>query len=121
MLEITKVSERRLDIALSGAIDGAQMTKGLDDLIRLSRDLRGGRMLYTITDFRMPSWEALAVEMTRLPALFGLLGKYDRCAVLSDTAWLRRAAEMEGAVIPGLEIKSFDLGQQDAAEAWLEA
>jgi hypothetical protein len=39
--------------------------------------------------------------------------------VLSDTAWLRTATEVEGALIPELEIKAFDLHEAGAAEAWL--
>ncbi|WP_333713965.1 STAS/SEC14 domain-containing protein [Yoonia sp.] len=78
-------------------------------------------MLYRITSFAMPSLGAIGVEMARLPKLFGLLGKYDRCAVLTDIPWLRTAAEMEGALIPGLEIKAFALDAVDDAESWLIA
>ena len=38
---------------------------------------------------------------------------------MSDTGWIKKAAEIEGALIPGLVIKSFDLDAEDAAEAWL--
>ncbi len=81
--------------------------------------MKHGRMLYRITDFAMPTFGAFAVEFERLPKLFALVGRFDRCAVLTDTAWLRTAAEIEGALIPGLEVKAFDLGRAEAAEAWL--
>ncbi|WP_176219196.1 STAS/SEC14 domain-containing protein [Planktotalea arctica] len=57
----------------------------------------------------------------RLPSLFALLTRLDKCAVLSDENWLRKAAAVDGALFPGLEIKSFEPDERDAAEAWLAA
>lgn len=119
MLTVSKPSPDRVDVTLSGTLDADAMRRGLDDLIRLSEGVRNGRMLYRITDFSMPTLAAIGVEIGRLPKLFALVSRFDRCAVLSDVAWLRRAAEIEGALIPGLEIKSFELPDAAAAEAWL--
>ena len=119
MFHITKIAENRLDIALSGSIDSDEMGQALDDLIAQSEEISHGRMLYTITDFAMPSMAAIGVEMTRLPKMFGLLGKFDRCAVVCDTQWIRTAAEVEGALLPGLEIKAFETAE--VAETWLTA
>ena len=120
MLTITKPEPNRVDIELSGRVSSEEMAKGLDDLLELSQDVNKGTMLYTITSFAFPDLGAIAVEMARLPKLFGLLGRFDRCAVLSDAAWLRTAAEVEGALIPGFDINAFDLSERDAAEAWLK-
>lgn len=119
MFEITKKSADRVDIELSGKLDAETMRIALDELIEASEDVRNGRMLYRIKDISMPTFGAIGVEMARIPKLFGLLGKFDKCAVLSDADWLRRAAEFEGALFPGIDIKSFDLDESDAAEAWL--
>ncbi|MGJ8604318.1 MAG: STAS/SEC14 domain-containing protein [Marivita sp.] len=119
MLTITKTEANRVDIDLSGKIDSEEMAKGLDDLLDMSQDVNAGRMLYTITSFAFPDLGAMAVEMARLPKLIGLLGRYDRCAVLCDTGWIRTAAEIEGALFPGIDIKGFELSERDTAEAWL--
>lgn len=121
MLKIEKKSNTRVDIGLSGALDSQAMREGLDALIKASEDVEHGVMLYRIENFSLPTFGALSVEFGKLPELFSLLGKYDRCAVLCDRAWLRAAAEFEGALIPGLSIKAFQLGETAAAEAWLEA
>lgn len=121
MLTITKPSENRIDIELSGSIDADAMRQGLDDLIAQSEGVTQGRMLYRITDFELPSLGAIGVEFSRMPKLFGLLGKFDKCAVLSDTSWIRKAAEVEGALFPGIKIKGFEMQDVDGAEAWLEA
>lgn len=119
MLTVTRPSPDRVDIALSGTLNAEAMRAGLDELIRLSEDMKNGRMLYRITDFSMPTIGAIGVELRRLPKLFALIARFDRCAVVSDAGWLRTAAEIEGRVIPGLEIRSFDLPDAGAAEAWL--
>ena len=119
MLKVTRPKADRVDITLEGTLDAETMRQGLDDLIAETADMANGQMLYRIGDFSWPSAGALAVELTRLPQLYQLLGKISRCAVITDIAWLRRAAEVEGALIPGLEIKSFDLGEDRAALDWL--
>ncbi|MEM9009877.1 MAG: STAS/SEC14 domain-containing protein [Pseudomonadota bacterium] len=119
MLTITKPAPDRVDIELKGVLDAEAMRRALDDLIAKSEDVSGGRMLYRIPEFALPTLGAIGVELRRLPKLFGLLGKFDRCAVLSDAAWIRTAAEIEGALFPGITIKSFALEEDAAAEAWL--
>lgn len=119
MLTITKPSENRVDIELRGELDADTMRTALDDLIEKSENVTGGRMLYRIPEFAMPTLGAIGVEFSRLPKLFGLLGKFDRCAVLSDAGWIRTAAEVEGRLFPGIEIKAFALDEVEAAEAWL--
>ena len=119
MITVTKPSAVRVDVAIEGAIDADMMRAGLDDLIAKSDGVTDGRMLYTITNIAMPSLGAIGVELEKLPKLFGLLGKISKCAVLSDAAWVRKIAEVEGALLPGMTIKSFEMSDVDAAEAWL--
>ena len=121
MITVTKPEEDRVDIELHGALNADTMRTALDDLIAKSENITNGRMLYTISKFALPTLGAIGVEVSRLPKLFGLLGKFDKCAVLCDTEWLRKAAEIEGAIFPGLEIKSFELDQTEEAEAWLSS
>jgi hypothetical protein len=120
MLKVTKVDTNRVDLTLSGSIDADEMRKGLDEILALSEGVQNGQMLYRITDFAFPSLEAIGVEFARLPKLFSLLGRFDRCAVVTDTDWLRTAAEFEGMLFPGITIKGFALDEAEKAEAWLE-
>lgn len=119
MFDINKKSDNRVDITISGKVDREMMKTGVDDLIEKSESVKSGSMLYTFTDFQMPSWDAFGVEFTRIPKLFGLLSKYERIAVVSDAAWIRTGAEIEGALIPGVQIKSFELSEKADAEKWL--
>jgi hypothetical protein len=119
MFTITTPADDRVDIEVRGSIDSDEMRAGLDALIDKSKDISNGKMLYTIKEFEMPTLGALTVEMQHLPGLFSLLGKFDRCAVVTDASWLRTAAEIEGRLIPGLEIRGFEEKAAHAAENWL--
>jgi hypothetical protein len=120
MLNVSKSKANRLNVALSGALDTDEMRSALDAFSQESEGISNGKILYTISDFEMPTLGAMAVELYRMPKLLGLIGNFDKCAVLCDTAWIRTAAEIEGAVILSLAIKSFGLKDIEAAEAWLD-
>jgi hypothetical protein len=121
MFKVTKRGDNRLDIELSGRLDSDEMKAALDDLIDQSDAIENGKMLYDIIDFNMPSMNAIAIELSRMPELFGLIKKYSKVAVLSDTNWIKKASELEGMLIPGLDIKAFDREQREQAEKWLES
>lgn len=119
MLLIRKTAPNRIEIELSAPLDSVMMEAGLDDLIEKSEGIENGVILYRITSFSMPTFGAFVTEMEKLPQLMHLLGKFEKCAVLTDQGWLKAAAVVEGALLPGLQIKAFDLAEHTAAEAWL--
>lgn len=119
MLIVTHPAPNRLDIELSAMLDADMMRAGLDDLFEKSQAITDGLLMYKIPSFSMPTGGALVVEMMRLPQMFEMIRHFKRCAVVTDIAWLRTAAEFEGAMIPQLEIKGFAMDDLDAAESWL--
>jgi hypothetical protein len=119
MFKINQNGENRLDIELGGKLNAEQMRIALDELVEKSKNIEKGKMLYDVINFHLPSLEAIAIEFSRLPSMFGLLKKFDRAAVLTDKTWLKKVSEFEGAFFPGLEIKAFDRDQKEEAEAWL--
>ncbi len=116
---VHKNGNSRVDIEIRGRINGDDMRAGLDALTEASKDITHGQMLYRITDFQLPSLDALGIELSRFPALFSLIRKFDRVAVLADQWWIKKAGELEGLLIPGMDIKTFNLDETEQAEAWL--
>ena len=43
----------------------------------------------------------------------------ERCALITDSTWIRNSAKVEGAVIPGLELMAFDTEDAGTAKKWL--
>lgn len=119
MITVTPESDTLIRLQASGRIDAAEMEKGLEELLRLTRDRERVNMLYIVNGLTMPELSALAVEMKYLARLFALLRKLNRVAVVSDQGWVRTAAEIEGALIPSLRMKAFDAREEAAARAWL--
>ncbi len=119
MFTVARVSDVRIDLTIQGKITGPEMASGLTELLALSGGFEKGVMLYRIEGFKWPTFNAVMAEAIRIPKLFGLLKRFGKIAVISDKAWVRRAAAIEGAVIPKMKIKTFKPEQADAAEAWL--
>ena len=120
MFKVLRNGENRIDVEYSGKLDSEEMRVALDVLSHTSEGIEHGLMLYRIGDFTLPTLGAVAVELARIPQLFRFVRRFDRMAVVVDKAWVRKASELEGALIPGLRIKAFDLGQEEEAEAWLQ-
>ena len=119
MFKVTKISSKRLDIELSGKLNTEEMQIALDELEGKSQDIQNGIMLYDVVDFHLPSLRAIAIEFSRLPSMFGLIRKFKKAAVLTDKNWIQKASELEGLLIPGIDIKAFNRDQKEEAESWL--
>ena len=119
MFQIVLNGKNRLDIVMSGKLLTADMEVLLDELIDKSQDIENGTMLYDIIDYHLPSLGAIGVEFSRLPSMFSLMKKFKRAAVLTDKLWIKKVSELEGYLIPGLEIKGFNRDQRAEAETWL--
>jgi hypothetical protein len=104
---------------MSGKLNSEEMRNALDELVSKSENIENGKMLYVVFDFHLPSLSAIAIEFSRLPSMFRWIKKFERAAVLADKAWIKKISELEGALIPGLEIKAFDRNQRAEAETWL--
>ncbi len=121
MFKVIQNGMNRLDIVLSGKLNAEEMRTALDELVRNSKNIKKGKILYDVIDFHVPSLDAIAIEFSRLPSMLGLLKKFNRAAILTDKTWLKKVSELEGVLIPGLEIKAFNRDQKVEAEAWLSS
>ena len=121
MIKIERVSEDRLDIEMSGKLDSEGMAKALDELVEKSEGIENGKMLYDVIEYKLPTIDAIILEFKRMPKMFDFIKRFRRAAVLSDKTWLKTISELEGKLMPYLEIKAFDREQRAAAEKWLES
>jgi hypothetical protein len=121
VFKIERVREDRLDIEMSGKLDTEGMARALDDLVEKTEGIENGKMLYDVVDYHLPTFGAIKLEFSRLPGMLGLIKRFRRAAVLTDKKWLSAIAELEGLLMPGLQIKAFPREDRGAAEAWLEA
>lgn len=121
MFKVALLEPNRLNIEIDGKIEANEMKDGLNELLKLSEKIENGKMLYRITHFSLPSLSAIGVEMTFVPKLFTLIHRFDFAALVTDEEWIQKGGEIKGALIPGLEIKAFDLNETEETEAWLNS
>lgn len=119
MFNVTKIGPNRLNIELSGKLNSEDMQIALDELENKAAEIENGTMLYDVVEFHLPSLKAIVIEFSRLPAMFRLMKKFRKAAVLTDKNWLKQVSEFEGLLFPGLEIKAFKRDQKSKAESWL--
>ena len=118
---IKHTAPNRIDLHISGKIDRDAMEKLLDDFVAAAEGMEHGVLFYRIENFQMPEASAIMVEFRRLPELFAMVRRFEKAAVIADEAWVRKVAEFESMLIPGMSIKGFKPGEEHAAEEWLAA
>src|SRR5687767_3432177 len=88
MHKVTRVNDDRLDVIVSGKLDGKEAAQMIDAMIEQARGIENGRMLIDIDDFKMPTLDALKTELARLPEAIRFTRQFSRVAVLSDETWV---------------------------------
>lgn len=79
----------------------------------------GGNLLIDVTSMSDFSWSAVLEELGHLPALMKCFYGFDRIAIISDEKWIRTAARLESALLPGIVYQVYDDDEADAAHAWV--
>ncbi len=119
MFKVINKGNNRVDVEIAGELDATQMRQALDELEITCIGIENGTMLYTVLDVEMPTFGAIMVELSRLPQLFSMVSRFDKVAVLADQDWIKTWSKIEGALIPGLEIRAFDRDEVVLAQGWL--
>jgi hypothetical protein len=119
MIDIERISPKAHRIVVMGAFQFSD-AKRLVDFAKESTDAGdGGNVLFDLTALADFSFAAVSEELAHLPALLGWAYGLDRIAVLSDENWIRTAARLESALLPGVAFKVYAPDEADAAMAWV--
>jgi hypothetical protein len=79
----------------------------------------GGNILFDVTALAGFSFGAVAIELAHIPSLMKWVYGLDRIAIVSDEEWIRTAARLESALLPGVAYQVYDDHEADAALAWV--
>lgn len=103
-------------------IDGTVTAPDMDDLyaaVEKTMDGKGPVHLYgEIHGIGGLTLEAVGANVKRGLGLLPKLGRVARYAVVSDRSWIRTLAELEGAFVPGLEVRTYPVAEREDALAW---
>jgi hypothetical protein len=79
----------------------------------------GGNVLIDLVSLASWSFSAMSEELVHIPALTKWIYSLDRIALVSDEEWMRSAARLESALLPGVSYAVYDEDEMDAARAWV--
>ncbi|HZJ20004.1 MAG TPA: STAS/SEC14 domain-containing protein [Pricia sp.] len=75
-------------------------------------------LLATFTDF--DGFENFDSFLEGLKVDFAAFGNIEKYAIVTDKKWMQQMAKVESALLPGITMKGFDLGEKEKALAWLK-
>ena len=79
----------------------------------------GGNLLIDVTSMASFSFSAIAEEIGHMGAFMKYIYGLDRIAIISDEEWIRTAARLESALLPGVVYQVYDDDEAEAARAWV--
>lgn len=117
-LEI-KFEENVAFLTLSGAVAQDDMDEGLGwfDALCASEDSFTICVEMAKNDFE--DLGEVSKEFRRVARVMRRAVNAKKCAVLTDSLFLRNSAKVEGAVVPGLDLQTFAIKSKDNAVRWL--
>ena len=96
----------------------------LDPVIdRIEASLRDRDKTHVFAEFEhLHSLEAKGIGsyLGRAMAMLGKLDRFGRIAAVADQSWIRWAARVESALLPGIRYETFTSAERDRALAWVE-
>ncbi|EAQ28589.1 hypothetical protein NAP1_13358 [Erythrobacter sp. NAP1] len=80
---------------------------------------KGGHLLIDVTAMAGFSLASVVEELGHMGTFMKYIYGLDRIAIVSDEEWIRTAARLESALLPGVVYEVYDEDEADAARAWI--
>lgn len=106
---------------LSGKVGTDDLGEALEWLTEANDAHDSYNMCVDVAKMDFSDLGEISSEFKRLAAMWRTAKALEKCAVVTDSKYLQSAAKIEGAVIPGLEIESFEMEELAPAMTWLGA
>jgi hypothetical protein len=119
MIDIERLSPNAHRMVVYGEITPDDTAKFVAFAQEQNAADEGGNLLIDMVSMAGFSWSAVAEELAHVPTLMQWLYRLDRIALVSDEAWIRTAARLESALLPGVAYAVYDADEADAARAWV--
>ncbi|WP_371396108.1 STAS/SEC14 domain-containing protein [Fretibacter rubidus] len=108
-------------MTVTGKMSDEDMKEALNWFDTVTEEHGDVQLCVDIAKMDFPSLKAVKQSFVRLGDMLRYPNDIDKCAVLTDSSFLRSTAEVEGAVIPDLEIQAYDMEALPQAVNWLKA
>ncbi|MEM7701328.1 MAG: STAS/SEC14 domain-containing protein [Pseudomonadota bacterium] len=119
MISIETISPKAHRITAMGAFHFEDAEKFVAFAKERLASKEGGNLLIDLTALADFTFSAVSDQLMHIPSLLQFIYSLDRIAILSDEEWLRSAARLESALLPGVAYQVYDEDEADAAMAWV--
>jgi hypothetical protein len=122
-LELT-LEDNIVHLTVTGPIAKESMDAGLEWIGHLQEGLEEANDNYALR-VDMPEDEfsglgQMSQQFKRVGTVLRHSTLADKCAIMTDSSFVRNSARIEGSVIPGMDVRSFDLDETTPATRWLK-
>jgi len=114
-----KLENNIVHMIITGNIQPESMSQGLDWIHELDAQDDNFNLRIDMAQAEFDDLAAISQEFKRVATVLRHSKSSKKCALMTDSMFLRNSAKVEGAVIPGLEVRTFDLDETTPAERWL--
>ncbi len=119
MIEILQVAPHVAAFHFTGQLTGDDYDTCIGEIeTRLSLNPRIG-VFVDLGGLTGMSAEAMAKDVRYGLGKLGELKRFARSAVVTERDWLARVSSFSAMLVPGMELKTFEPGERDAAMAWV--
>jgi len=119
MIEILASPNHVVAMRLSGTLSGEDYDRAVTEVdAKLSAHDRIG-VLVDLTGFKDMTLEAGARDARYSLKHLWELRRFPREALITDKEWVRALSRIAGPILPHVEVRTFDPGEQDRAMSWV--
>jgi hypothetical protein len=118
MITISELAPNVQQIKISGKVQSADMPHVIDLAETIAKGGKKDNLVFDIENVNAFDWSVLGEELSHLPTMMRMLTQLDRIAVIADQSWLRTAARIESALLPGVTYEVFSRDKAEQARAW---
>ncbi|QFT76440.1 STAS/SEC14 domain-containing protein [Erythrobacter sp. THAF29] len=119
MINIEKISDHAYSITVMAEFRQADAERLVEFAKERNKEGGGGNVLIDLTAASDISLSAVTVELAHIPTLLKWVYGLDRIAIVSDDDWVRTAARVESAMLPGVTYAVYDEDEAEAARKWV--
>lgn len=119
MITIERISPHAHRINAIAEFREADVEQLIDFVKERGEAGEGGNLLIDTTSLADFSFAAVVREFGHMGMFLKYIYALDRIAIISDEEWIRTAARLESALLPGVVYQVYDDDEADAALAWV--
>ena len=120
MLEFLPSADDVIGIRIGGHISQSEIDQLLDRVEEALEANEKTHLYIEAESYDGFDKAGFAQQMSRSWRMISKLDRFGRVAVVSDTSWIRWAARIESALLPGISYETFTMEERDQALAWVK-